>query len=115
MNRGICFTLPVICVLAISCSEQPTPGPVNDTEAHETIDKQREQLQLLCTRIRRLMTSNQELELTNKKTYEDMESAVRKIAPLRSQITDLENLQESLQRYIRQKHDRTFTVGKLKE
>ena len=61
------------------------------------------------------MSSNQELGLTNKKTYEDMESAVRKIVPLRSQITDLQNLHESLERYIRQKYDRTFTVRKLKE
>ena len=87
----------------------------DETETGSTIRKQREQLQLLSTRIRQLAASNQEQVVANKKTYEDMEAAVRRIVPLRSQINDLQNLQESLERYIRQEHDRTFTMRKLNE
>lgn len=84
-------------------------------EAKEVIGKQREQLGLLSTRIKQLTSSNRELDQNNKKIYEDLETAVRRVIPLRRQIEELETLQEALQRYIRSKHDRTFTMSKLSQ
>ena len=82
-------------------------------EARDVIAKQREQLGLLSTRIKQLTSTNRELDQNNKKIYEDLETAVRRVIPLRRQIEELETLQEALQRYIRQEHDRTFTMSKL--
>ena len=88
---------------------------VDDEELRHTIGSQREQLELLGTRIRQLMATNQELTLANKKTYQDLETAVRKVVPLRKQIDELQSLQETLQRYIRTKYERTFSMRKLRE
>ncbi|MFH1567240.1 MAG: hypothetical protein ABIL09_04510 [Gemmatimonadota bacterium] len=94
---------------------QEAEAAVGSAEAREVIAKQRQQLDLLSTRIKQLTSSKNELDQNNKKIYADLEAAVRRVIPLRRQIEELENLQEALQRYIRQKHDRTFTVSKLKE
>jgi len=40
---------------------------------------------------------------------------VKRVIPLRKQIEELDSLNEALQRYIRQTHDRTFTTRKLAE
>ena len=88
-------------------------GSIN--EMRETIGKQRQQLELLATRVRQLVDTNKDLNESNKKMYENMETAVKKVIPLRRQIDELENLSEALQRYMRHKHDRTFTLKKLQE
>ena len=45
--------------------------------------------------------------------YKDMETAVRKLIPLRHQIDELQTLRETLTSYIRQKYDPMFTTKKL--
>ena len=49
---------------------------VDDEELRQTIGAQRDQLELLGTRIRQLMATNQELTLANKKTRGGQESTV---------------------------------------
>jgi chromosome segregation ATPase len=93
--------------------EQERDKAAGGAESHELIVKQREQLDLLSTRIRQLVSSNQGLNESNKKMYENLEQAVKRVIPLRKQIEDLDSLNEALQRYIRQTHDRTFTTKKL--
>ena len=82
-------------------------------EAMEVIATQRRQLNLLSTRVKQLIATNQDLDQSNRKTYSDLENAVRRMNPLRQQVEQLQSLQEALERYVRQTHDRTFTVGKL--
>lgn len=82
-------------------------------EALQVIAAQRKQLSLLSTRVRQLIATNQDLDKSNRKTYSDLEDAVRRMNPLRQQVEQLQSLQEALERYIRQTHDRTFTVDKL--
>ncbi len=47
--------------------------------------------------------------------YRDMETAVRRVIPLRNQVEELESLREALTNYIRARHDRAFTIKKLGE
>ncbi len=82
-------------------------------ETRDVIAQQRQQLELLSTRIRQLAATKTELEEANKKTYADLEASVRRLAPLRKQIEDLASLRDTLSAYIREKYDRTFTVRKL--
>ncbi len=82
-------------------------------ETRDVIAQQRQQLELLSTRIRQLAATKTELEEANKKTYADLEASVRRLAPLRKQIEELASLRDTLSAYIREKYDRTFTVRKL--
>jgi chromosome segregation ATPase len=82
-------------------------------ETRDVIAQQRQQLELLSTRIRQLAATKTELEEANKKTYSDLEASVRRLAPLRKQIEELDSLRDTLSAYIREKYDRTFTVRKL--
>lgn len=77
--------------------------------------EQRSQLELLATRVRQLVGTNKDLNESNKKMYSNLEEAVKKVIPLRRQVEELENLQDTLQRFIRQKYDRTFTMRQLQE
>jgi TolA-binding protein len=74
---------------------------------------QSEQLRLLSGRIKELQDSNRTLNESNQKTYRDLDSAIKRIIPLRKQIEELESLRDTLTNYIRQKYDRTFTMRKL--
>ena len=84
-------------------------------DSRETIAAQRQQLELLSTRVKQLMSTNRELQETSKKTYSDLEQAVRRLMPLRKQIEDLEHLRDALSAYIREKYDRSFSTRKLDE
>lgn len=84
-------------------------------DLRHTMSKQRDQLELLATRVRQLVSTNKDLNDSNKKMYSNLEEAVKKVIPLRRQIEELENLQDTLQKYIRSKFDRTFTMRQLKE
>jgi uncharacterized protein Yka (UPF0111/DUF47 family) len=95
--------------------KQVSEGTVHDGASQEIITKQRDQLALLSTRIRELMSSNKELNESYQKRDKDLEQIVRRINPLRQQIQELETLQDTLLRYIRRKYDRTFILSKLKE
>ena len=91
-----------------------THGAAADSvELRDTVATQRQQLEMLATRVVQLQNSNVELNESNKKMYGDLESSVRRLIPLRRQIEELEALQDALQRYIREKHDRSFTMKKL--
>ncbi|MFT5086357.1 MAG: chromosome segregation ATPase [Candidatus Latescibacterota bacterium] len=74
---------------------------------------QSEQLRLLSGRIKELQDSNRTLNESNQKTYRDLDTAIKRIIPLRKQIEELESLRDTLTNYIRQKYDRTFTMRKL--
>jgi chromosome segregation ATPase len=80
-----------------------------------TIGKQRQQLDLLATRVKQLVTTNKELNEANAKMYEKLEKSVNRLIPLRRQIEELEHVQDALQRYVRQKYERTFTLKNLQE
>lgn len=80
-----------------------------------TIGKQRQQLDLLATRVKQLVTTNKELNEANAKMYEKLEESVKRLIPLRRQIEELEHVQDALQRYVRQKYERTFTLKSLQE
>ena len=95
--------------------KQQSQGDVHDASSQDIITKQREQLALLSTRIRELMSSNKELNESYQSRDKDLEQIIRRINPLRQQIQDLETLQDTLLRYIRGKYDRTFILSKLKE
>ena len=82
-------------------------------ETRDIIAQQRQQLELLSTRIRQLAATKSELEEANKKTYSDLEVSVRRLIPLRKQLEELASLREALSHYIREKYDRTFTERKL--
>ena len=82
-------------------------------ETRDIIAQQRQQLELLSTRIRQLAATKSELEEANKKTYSDLEASVRRLIPLRRQLEELASLREALSHYIREKYDRTFTERKL--
>ncbi len=84
-------------------------------ELRDLVVQQRSQLELLATRVRQLLGTNKELNESNKKMYSNLEEAVKKVIPLRRQIEELESLQDTLQRFIRQKYDRTFTMRQLQE
>lgn len=80
-----------------------------------TIVKQRNQLELLSTRVRQLVSTNKDLNESNKQMYEKLEESVKRLIPLRRQIEESTNLQEALQSFIRRKYDRMFTMKKLNE
>ena len=82
-------------------------------DVRDVISQQRQQLELLSTRIRQLGATKAELEAANKKTYADLEASVRRLIPLRKQLEELASLRDALSQYIREKYDRTFTVSKL--
>ena len=84
-----------------------------DEETEEIIRAQREQLQFLAGRIKDLLSSNKSLQHANQNMYTELEAAVHKLMPLRRQIKDLQKSREALDAYIREKHDRTFTLKKL--
>ena len=88
---------------------------ITPEDSRETIAAQRQQLELLSTRVKQLLSTNRELNDTNKKTFSDLEQAVRRLVPLRKQIEDLEHLRDAISAYIREKYDRTFTTRKLDE
>lgn len=92
--------------------QQNEDGTAENTD--ELIATQRHQLELLKSRITELSNTNKNLGLSNSKMYKDLEGAVQRLIPLRRQIAELENLRETLCRYIREKHERTFTIRKLK-
>ena len=96
-------------------AQKATEGKPDATveETRDVIAQQRQQLELLSTRIRQLAATKTELEEANKKTYSDLEASVRRLAPLRKQIEELASLRDALSAYIREKYDRTFTVRKL--
>ena len=94
---------------------QQSGTEVTAEDARETIGAQRQQLELLSTRVKQLMSTNRELQDTSKKTYTDLEQAVRRLMPLRKQIEDLEHLRDALSAYIREKYDRSFSTRKLDE
>lgn len=89
-------------------SDEDTPAGLRDT-----IGEQYKQLELLATRVKQLVSTNKDLNDSNRKMYEKLEEAVKKMIPLRRQIEELEKLQDTLQRFIREKYDRTFTIKKL--
>jgi len=59
------------------------------------------------------VSTNKELNESNKKMYENLEAAVKKVIPLHRRIEEQENLQDALQKLIRQKYDRTFTMRQM--
>jgi chromosome segregation ATPase len=89
-------------------ADEDTPAGLKDT-----IVTQRSQLELLATRVRQLVSTNKELNESNKKMYENLEAAVKKVIPLHRRIEEQVNLQDALQKLIRQKYDRTFTMRQL--
>ena len=89
-------------------ADEETPAGLKDT-----ILRQRDQLELLATRVRQLVSTNKELNESNKKMFENLEAAVKKIIPLHRRIEEQENLQDALQKLIRQKYDRTFTMRQM--
>ena len=99
----------------LQAAQKAGGGEVTAEDARETIGKQRQQLELLSTRVKQLMSTNNELQDTNKKAYSDLEQAVRRLMPLRKQIEDLEHLRDAISAYIREKHDRSFSTRKLSE
>ena len=99
----------------LQAAQKAGGGEISAEDARDTIGKQRQQLELLSTRVKQLMSTNNELQDTNKKTYVDLEQAVRRLMPLRKQIEDLEHLSDAISAYIREKHDRSFTTRKLSE
>ena len=82
-------------------------------ETEEIIRAQQEQLQLLAGRIKDMWSSNKSLQHANQNMYTELEAAVHKLMPLRRQIEDLQKSRKALDAYIREKHDRTFTLKKL--
>ena len=84
-----------------------------DEETENVIQAQRDQLQLLAGRIKDMLSSNKSLQHANQNMYTELESAMHKLMPLRRQIEDLQKSREALEQYIREKHDRTFTLKKL--
>ncbi|MDA0333623.1 MAG: hypothetical protein O2782_00465 [bacterium] len=95
--------------------QEETTRDETPAELRDTVVQQRSQLELLATRVRQLVGTNKELNESNKKMYSNLEEAVKKVIPLRRQIEELESLQDTLQRFIRQKYDRTFTMRQLQE
>jgi chromosome segregation ATPase len=94
-------------------SEQVQETGEVDENAPQVIAAQRHQLELLTSRITELSNSNKNLSLSHDKMYKDMELAVKKLIPLRRQIEELESLRDTITRYVREKHDRGFTIKKL--
>ena len=94
----------------LAAENKPDPG---SAQTRDVIAQQRQQLELLSTRIRQLAATKSELEEVNKKTYTDLEASVRRLIPLRRQIEELGSLRDTLSAYIREKYDRTFTIKKL--
>ena len=94
-------------------SEQAEESGEVDENAPQVIAAQRHQLELLTSRITELSNSNKNLTLSHDKMYKDMELAVKKLIPLRRQIEELEALRDTITRYVREKHDRGFTIKKL--
>ncbi|MEW6752765.1 MAG: hypothetical protein AB1505_17570 [Candidatus Latescibacterota bacterium] len=92
--------------------QQPPKEPADDNAA-TLIQAQRHQLDLLGARITELSNTNKNLSASNARIYKDMEAAVKRLVPLRRQLEELESLRDTLCRYIREKHDRTFTLRKL--
>ncbi len=91
--------------------ERDQPG---ESEEHDAIlTTQREQLRLLGGRIKELQDTNHGLSESNQKMYRDLDTAVKRIIPLRNQIEELESLRDALSNFVRQKYDRTFTINKL--
>ena len=56
----------------------------------KVVATQRDQLQLLSNRVKVLQSSNKELQGSNDKMYMDLDTAVKRLIPLRSQIEELE-------------------------
>ena len=50
---------------------------------------------------KQLQSWNKELQGSNHKMYKDLDTAVKRIIPLRGQIEELENLRDALSSYIR--------------
>ena len=84
-----------------------------DEETENIIQTQRDQLQLLAGRMKDMIASNKSLQHANQNMYTELEAAMHKLMPLRRQIEDLQKNREALEQYIREKHDRTFTLKKL--
>ena len=94
-------------------SQQAEESGEVDENAPQVIAAQRHQLELLTSRITELSNSNKNLSLSHDKMYKDMELAVKKLIPLRRQIEELETLRDTITRYVREKHDRGFSIKKL--
>ena len=95
--------------------EEVKPTGEMPLDVQETVNAQREQLELLSSRVRELINTNQDLDESNKKMYRDLETAVRRVIPLRDQVEELESLRDALTNYIRTKYDRAFTNRSLSE
>lgn len=93
--------------------QQDVATSATPTDGLETVSAQREQLELLSSRIRELINANKDLDESNKKMYRDLETAVRRVIPLRNQIEELESLRETLTNYIRTKYDRSFNIRNM--
>ncbi len=95
---------------SIEAGGEPKEG---DEETENVIQTQRDQLQLLAGRMKDMIASNKSLQHANQNMYTELEAAMHKLMPLRRQIEDLQKNREALEQYIREKHDRTFTLKKL--
>ncbi len=85
------------------------------TEHLRVVATQRDQLQLLSNRVKLLQSSNKELQGSNDKMYKDLDTAVKRLIPLRNQIEELEALRDALDSFIRNNHDRNFSIHNIQE
>ena len=85
------------------------------TEHLKVVATQRDQLQLLSNRVKLLQSSNKELQGSNDKMYKDLDTAVKRLIPLRNQIEELEALRDALDSFIRNNHDRNFSIHNIQE
>ena len=74
--------------------ETKTAGAVTQDQGEaaehlKVVATQRDQLQLLSNRVKVLQSSNKELQGSNDKMYMDLDTAVKRLIPLRSQIEEL--------------------------
>ncbi|MBT6907951.1 MAG: hypothetical protein HOA27_27670 [Gemmatimonadetes bacterium] len=85
------------------------------TEHLKVVATQRDQLQLLSNRVKLLQSSNKELQGSNDKMYKDLDTAVKRLIPLRNQIEELEALRDALDSFIRNNHDRNFSIHNIQK